>query len=73
MVKIFTEKDCSFILYLDFVKNAIIKIMRSNSLGNTVFVCKDNAFSINIYVLRVIFLKNLLYNYKIRVLYGIKA
>ena len=24
--------------------------MRSNSLGNTVFVCKDNAFSINIYV-----------------------
>ena len=73
MVKIFTEKDRSFILYLDLVKNAIIKIMRSNSLGNTVFVCKDNTFPINIYVFRVIFLKNLLYNYKICVLYGIKA
>lgn len=47
--------------------------MRSNSLGNTVFVCKDNAFSINIYVSWVFFIKNLLYNYKIRVLYGIKA
>ncbi len=47
--------------------------MRSNSLGNTVFGCKDNAFSINIYVLRVIFLKNLLYNYEIRMLYGVKA
>lgn len=30
------------------------------------FVCKDNAFSINIYVLRVFFIKNLLYDYKIR-------
>lgn len=47
--------------------------MRSNSLCNSVFVCKDNAFSINIYVLRVFFIKNLLYNYKIRALYGIKA
>ena len=37
MVKIFTEKDRSFILYLDLVKNAIIKIICSNSLGNTVF------------------------------------
>lgn len=37
------------------------------------FVCKDNAFSINIYVLRVFFIKNLLYSSKICVLYSVKA